>query len=76
LTTAQLFRLVADGSGNERLERVQRARILWHGAQARPEPTAIDIVTRGDLEHYAMDMRYTAGEIVKELEREGLTKAT
>lgn len=67
-TAPELFRLTIDGAGNEDLSAVDWYRIRWHGAQAHPNPTIIDVVRRSDLARYATDARHDLQALAETLE--------
>ena len=46
VTAAPLYKLHVSESGQEALEEIGWQRVRWHGAQAMPEPTIVDVVTR------------------------------
>ena len=58
VTSAPLFILSSDEPGNEQVQPADWVRIHWHGAQAYPEPTIVDVVTRSALGQHAEDLRF------------------
>jgi hypothetical protein len=58
VTAAPLFILASDEPASEQVEPVDWVRVHWHGAQAYPEPTIVDVVTRSALASHALDLRF------------------
>ena len=67
---APLFVLRVD-DGKERLEVVDWYRLRWYGAQAFPEATAVDLVTRPFAGTYAIELRNEFQAVAVSAERVG-----
>jgi len=62
---APLFSLWYDDKGEERLEPIEWARILWSGSNVLPAPVAIDLVTRAVTVARAESIRDSLGAMIE-----------
>lgn len=66
---APLFSVTYTANGDESINEVPLARVLWSGSPLVDGPTQIDIVTSGAIESHAKTLRIELGDLYEELER-------
>jgi len=62
VTDAPIWALAPDPTGALDANEVESYRILWHGAQAHPMPTVVDVVSRHALQSHAERLRHELQE--------------
>jgi hypothetical protein len=63
-----LFTVTYEGRGREVVEGVGRYRVLWSASPAIPRATAVDIVTRSELEIGVTRLGHEVGQLAAQLE--------